>query len=301
MSGAITFTLDLEDHRPDESAELRYPRVTRMVLEHLAGQGITGTFFVVGVVAEAEPALVREVAAAGHEIGYHTWDHTPLVARDDASLREDLRRGKGLLEELTGEAVVGFRAPTFSLVASTSWATDVIADEGFTYSSSVLPASNPLYGYPGAPLDPFLWPCGLAEFPSPLGGVGRFQIPYLGGTYLRLLPRPLITAAHKRATNAVPWTYMHPYDVDPGEKYWREPVAGAMAPLLWVGRRRVLLKLDHLLAEGSAGSLGAPLRDRVDEARAGGTYDPATMTLTPATDPTRSQTRPAARPQIEEQ
>lgn len=291
MSGAITFTLDLEDHRPDESAELRYPRVTRMVLEHLAGQGVTGTFFVVGIVAEAEPDLVREVAAAGHEIGYHTWDHTPLVERDEASLREDLRRGKGLLEDLAGDAVVGFRAPTFSLVESTTWATDVIADEGFTYSSSVLPAANPLYGYPGAPLDPFLWPSGLAEFPSPLGGVGRFQIPYLGGTYLRLLPRPLISAAHRRATSPVPWTYMHPYDVDPGERYWREPVAGVMAPLLWVGRRRVLTKLDHLLDGSGAAPHGVPLRDRIDEARAGGTYDPSTMTLTPT--PTPNPTPPA--------
>lgn len=188
----ITFTLDLEDHRPDEFAALRYPAATRVVADYLAERGIVATFFVIGEVARHQPDLVPQLAAAGHEIALHGWHHTPLVEQDEASLRRDLGQGRDLLEQQSGAPVVGFRAPTFSLIASTVWAVDVLHDEGFGYSSSVLPAANPLYGFPGAPLDPFLWPCGLAEFPVPIAGIGRWRVPYLGGTYLRLLPRRVV-------------------------------------------------------------------------------------------------------------
>ena len=269
---AITFTLDLEDHRPDEDAELRYPTVTRTILAHLADRQITGTFFVVGIVAEAEPDLVREIAAAGHEIALHGWRHVPLVEHTPASMREDVVRGKAFLEDLTGEACVGYRGPTFSLVPSTTWATSVLHDAGFAYSSSVLPTANPLYGYPGAPGDPFEWPCGLAELPVPIAGAGPARVPYLGGTYLRLLPTRAIREAHARGGRRLPWTYMHPYDIDTDEGYWKVPDAGWMSPLLWVGRRGVLAKLDLLLGAGAGA--GQPLRDRLDEARRGGTFHP---------------------------
>jgi polysaccharide deacetylase family protein (PEP-CTERM system associated) len=265
----VTFTLDLEDHRPPTRAERRYPAATRAILGRLAARGVTGTVFVVGEVAEEDPGLVREVAAAGHEVALHGWRHVPLTDLDEASLRADVRRGRALLEDLTGRAVVGFRAPTYSLTAATVWATEVLAGEGFAYSSSVLPSANPLHGFPGAPRDPFLWPCGLAELPVPVAGVGRASVPYLGGTYLRLLPGPLTAALHARGGRRVPWTYVHPYDADVGERYWRVPDAGRLSPLLWVGRRGVLAKLDAVLARP-----GPPLRDRLDEARAGGTFHP---------------------------
>jgi polysaccharide deacetylase family protein (PEP-CTERM system associated) len=268
----ITFTLDLEDHRPDDAAELRYPSVTRTILGHLAERNIAGTFFVVGVVAQAAPELVREIAAAGHEVALHGWEHIPLVEHTPESMRTDVTRGKAFLEDLIGQAVVGYRAPTFSLVASTTWATDVLTEAGFTYSSSVLPTHNPLYGYPGAPGDPFMWPSGLAELPVPIAGAGRARVPYLGGTYLRLIPSAAIRRAHDRGGRRVPWTYMHPYDIDTAEKYWKVPDAGWLSPLLWVGRRGVLAKLDRLLA--GDGGAGQPLRDRLDEAHRGGTFDP---------------------------
>jgi hypothetical protein len=177
---------------------------------------------------------------------------------------------------------VGFRAPTFSLVPETVWATEVLLAAGYTYSSSVLPARSPLYGYPGTPRDPFLWPCGLAELPVPTAGVGRLQLPYLGGTYLRVLPQPLITRIHRRGARRLPWTYMHPYDIDTDEPYWRVPDAGWMSPALWVGRKRLLAKLDRLGA--ATGAFGPPLRDRLDLARSGGTFHPRTIA-----DPTPSE------------
>ena len=267
---AVTFTLDLEDHRPSPDHPVRYPALTREVLEFLDLRGIRGTFFVVGEVAEAAPDLVGEVAARGHEIGLHGWRHTPLTELDADSFRADVDRGKALLEDLAGRPVVGFRAPTFSLVPESRWAIDVLADAGFAYSSSILPARSPLFGDPSLPTTPFRWPNGLAELPVPIAGAGPARVPYLGGTYLRVLPAPLIRRAHARGERRVPWTYLHPYDVDTDEPYWKVPDAGWMSPLLWVGRKRVLGKLDQLVGTGA----GRPLRERLDEARRGGTFHP---------------------------
>lgn len=274
MVAPLTFTLDLEDHRPDESFPLRYPTVMREVLEFLAARNVTGTIFVVGEVAQAAPELVREVAAHGHEIGLHSWRHVPITELDPETFRAETAKGRAVLEDLTGQQVEGYRAPTFSLVPASLWAVDVLAELGFTYSSSVLPAPNPLFGFPGAPRQPFLWPNGVAELPAPLAGLGRFTVPYLGGTYFRMIPWVAISAA-RRVFDAgrVPWTYIHPYDFDTEEPYWPVPDAGRLAPLLWVNRKRMFAKLDRLLARG----VGAPLRERLDEARRGGVFNPATL------------------------
>jgi polysaccharide deacetylase family protein (PEP-CTERM system associated) len=286
---AITFTVDLEDHRPDASVAPRYPAATRAILEHLDRTGTKATFFVVGVVAAAAPELIREIAAAGHEVALHCWQHIPLVEHDAASFRADITKGKAFLEDLTGAPVVGYRAPTFSLVASTTWAPALLTEAGFTYSSSVLPTANPLYGFPEAPADAFLWPCGLAEFPVPIAGIRRIAIPYLGGTYLRVLPSRVIQLALARSPRRVPWAYLHPYDTDTGERYWVVPDAGpVMSPLLWVGRRRVLAKLDRLLDAGAGavgGAPGLPLRDRVDEARLGPVFAPPVPAPAPIRTP----------------
>lgn len=265
---AITFTLDLEDHRPAPSAEARHVGATLRVLDELEGLGVRGTFFVVGEVAEAEPQLVREVAARGHELALHDWDHLQLDRSDPDRFREGVRKGKALLEDLGARPVLGYRAPTFSLVPSTVWATEVLTEEGFAYSSSVLPAKNPLHGFPAAPSDPFLWPSGLLELPPPMVDLGAGRVP-LGGTYLRVLP--LAVVRRRVSSAAVPFLYCHPYDFDPDEPFWWEPVAGTMAPLLWVGRRRLMGKVAALLDPA-----GPPLAERLDEARAvARPFDPA--------------------------
>ena len=119
------------------------------------------------------------------------------------------------LEQLIGQDIVGFRAPRFSLVPRSSWAVDVLKDIGFTYSSSVMPTTLALYGYPGVPTQPFAWDNGLIEFPVPLVSLGGRKIPYLGGIYLYLSPKWLTDRwmSDCRAEEVL-WTYMHPYDVE---------------------------------------------------------------------------------------
>ncbi len=266
MGNTVTFTLDLEDHREHADDEVRYPRLTREVLDFLDAREARGTFFVVGEVAAAAPQLVREIAARGHELALHGWRHVPLTELEPAAFWADVTRGKELLEELGGAEVRGFRAPTFSLVPETRWAVDVLADAGFTYSSSVLPAANPLFGDPTLPTTPFRWPNGLLELPCPVVRGGRLGLPYLGGVYLRALPRS--TSAGARAVvgrKQLLWIYCHPYDFDPDEPFWIVPDAGRVGSrLLWYNRRRTFAKVERILH----GRAGRPLGERLHEVAA---------------------------------
>jgi polysaccharide deacetylase family protein (PEP-CTERM system associated) len=259
----VTFTLDLEDHRPSPDAEERYPALTRQVLDFLDARDARGTFFVVGETAEAHPELVGEIAARGHEVGLHGWRHQPLTELTAESFRADVSRGKALLEELGGAPVQGFRAPTFSLVPDSRWAVDVLLDTGFTYSSSVLPARSPLFGDPSLPAAPFRWPNGLAELPCPVVRAGSVGLPYLGGVYLRAIPGAASSVARRSVgREQLLWIYCHPYDFDPDEEFWVVPDAGRLGSrLLWYNRRRTFAKIEAMLR----GRTGPPLAERLAE------------------------------------
>ena len=265
MRPDITFTFDLEDHRAPGSTDVRYPRLTRRVLELLDGLSVRGTFFVTGEVAEQAPELVRDIAGAGHELGFHGWYHDPLPDISPVRFRDEAKRGKELLEELGGSPVLGFRAPVFSLIPSSRWAVDVLADEGYAYSSSVLPARNPLFGDPSLPTRAFRWPNGLIELPCPVARVGSIGLPYLGGVYLRALPRAVSAAATRVWGGAQTlWVYCHPYDFDADEPFWVAPEVGrAGSRLLWYNRRHALAKVEALLRGGA----GMPLGERLTAIR----------------------------------
>jgi polysaccharide deacetylase family protein (PEP-CTERM system associated) len=256
----VTFTLDLEDHRPEGSPDgtERYPDLTRRILDFLDARAVRGTFFVVGEVAAAHPEIVRDVASRGHEVGLHAWRHVPLTDLDPDTVRADVTRGKELLEELTGAPVTGFRAPIFSLVPGSRWVVDVLVDAGFTYSSSVLSARSPLFGDPSLPTAPFRWPEGLVELPCPVARLGSYGVPYLGGVYLRALPRVVSAAAERGfGRDQMLWIYCHPYDFDDAEPYWVVPEAGPWGSrLLWYNRRRTFAKVDALLRGRAAPPLG---------------------------------------------
>lgn len=263
MAPRITFTFDVEDHRPDDRAELRLLDATRRVLDLCAEWRVVGSVYVVGEVARDHPELVREIAAQGHELGLHGWSHAPITELTPDRFREETARGRDLLAEVSGQEVIGFRAPTFSLVPETLWATEILTELGFAYSSSVLPAWSPLFGFPGLPRRPFTWPSGLRELPAPIVRVGPLGLPVVGGTYLRVLPWPLVRAGlRKGPLGPVPFTYCHPYDFDPGEPFWVVPGVGRVGSvLLWHGRKGMAERVGRLLAGGT----GPPLRDRLGE------------------------------------
>ena len=261
MPVPVTFTLDVEDHRPDESAEVRFPELTLNVLDFLDERQIRATVFVVGSLVDEHSGLIAEIARRGHEVALHSWEHVPITTQTPGRFRDDARRGREALEDVTGREVVGYRAPTFSLVPESAWATEILTDLGFEYSSSVLPAASPLFGWPGAPGDPFRWPDGLVEIPAPVLGVGKWALPVLGGVYFRVLPLVVARFGLRRGRGlATPWLYCHPYDFDPDEAFWVVPGSGRLGSrLLWMNRRRMFGKVEALLGEVS----GRPLAEEV--------------------------------------
>lgn len=251
-------TFDIEDPRPSPDLPARHGLMTHTVLDFLDETRTKATFFVVGELAESEPELVRAIAQRGHEVALHGWSHVTLDKLDPAEVREGLIRGKGVLEELAGQPCLGYRAPIFSLVPATNWVTELLLEAGFTYSSSVLPAANPQFGDPGAPRIPFLWANGLLELPTTVRGFGPTTIPFLGGFYLRVLPKWTVRRSLCRLElPAAPWVYMHPYDFDSEEKPYRLPWASWwVSRLVFTNRRRAFSRLRAVLELGTAAPLG---------------------------------------------
>ncbi|MEZ5373129.1 MAG: polysaccharide deacetylase family protein [Microthrixaceae bacterium] len=270
MAGGITFTIDVEDHWADPAGELRYEQLAWEVLGWLDELKVRGTWFFVGELAGRHPDLVAAVGAAGHEVGVHGWTHTPLPELSPERFRDDVRRAKATLEDLGGTEVLGFRAPTYSLVKESVWATEVLAEEGYAYSSGVASRRNPLWWYPGVPSHPFRWPSGLLETSGEFASVGRYVYYFGGGTFLRATPWWMVREGFARwAEEGVAWIYCHPYDFDPGEERFRIPdVPAVLSPLLWAGRRNTWSRVGRLLRNAAD-----PLGERLDEfealARAG--------------------------------
>lgn len=202
----------------------RWRRNTLRTLELLARNGCRATFFVLGWVAERDPGLIQEVAAAGHELACHSHLHRPLYQLKPNEFREDLRRSRDAIESAAGSRVVGFRAPTFSITNESSWALEVLAEEEFEYDSSIFPVHHDLYGMPKAPRWIHLrcFPSGRSiwEVPPSTVRIGGTNIPFGGGGYLRQLPmtftRWAIKTLHARDRQPV-IVYFHPWELDPDQ------------------------------------------------------------------------------------
>ncbi len=245
---SILFSLDLEDHTGRYDAGARYIGNAKLYLDYLESINIRGTFFTVGLVARHAPELLREIAGRGHEIACHSLDHTPLPKQTPQAFRESTATARQLLQDATGQVVEGYRAPIFSLTRQADWAPAILSELGFVYSSSVLPSTNPLFGFQGQPEVPFIWPSGLIEFPVVLGSVMAKRVPFLGGFYLRYLPQFIIQRSMEQLPDdAQAWTYIHPYDIDHAEKDWRmADTASWVSLLLWFNRRGTIKKLNSL-------------------------------------------------------
>jgi peptidoglycan-N-acetylglucosamine deacetylase len=262
LTRPVVFSLDLEDHLRSYGAQARFAGNAIAILDLLESLEVRGTFFIVARIAETHPALVRQVAARGHEIACHSYDHTPIDRETRDGFAANLAKAKQLLEQVSGQGVSGFRAPIFSLTRATAWATGIIRETGFDYSSSVVPAPNPLYGFDGAPRVPFRWPSGLLEFPCPVASFLGASLPFLGGVYFRYLPWPMIRGAILRMPPEVlPWTYLHPYDFDTSEPFGRMPETSWLTNVIcWMNRRGTAPRLRRLFADRPS----ARFRDLLD-------------------------------------
>lgn len=252
------FGVDLEDVRLRVPRGARYadrvPAMTERYLDFLARHGARGTFFVVGDVARAHPELVRRIAGAGHEVACHSDLHLSLDRQTPAGFRDDLCRCLDALRAAGVDGVRGYRAPFFSLTERTRWAYPVLAELGFDYSSSVLPARSPLYGWPGFGQDAREVD-GIVEIPMTL--VPGLRVPGGGGVYFRVLPWPLLRRfllREQRAGRAVPG-YLHPYDIDVRQERFTHPGFAPRSPgnwLMYANRGAVLERLERLARMGFA-------------------------------------------------
>jgi polysaccharide deacetylase family protein (PEP-CTERM system associated) len=201
----------------------RVERNTNVLLDIFDGPGVRATFFVLGWVAERHPALVRDIAARGHEIASHGFDHQIIYEQAPAAFREDIRRSKRLLEDLAGVGVLGYRAPSFSITRRSLWALDVLVEEGYRYDASIFPVRHDRYGIPDAPrgIHRLLRPGGeLVEFPPSTVRVLGVNLPVAGGGYFRIFPywwtRLGIARVNRRERQPVAF-YLHPWEVDPDQ------------------------------------------------------------------------------------
>ncbi len=251
--------IDLEDVRSMVPGGERYaeavPRIARLLLDFLARRRARATFFTVGDVARRYPGLVGEIAAAGHELACHSSDHEPLDRVDRDGLRRDLERNREDLLRAGARDVQGFRAPIFSLTPETAWAYEVLAELGFSYSSSVLPRRSPLYGWEGFGERPRRTAAGVWEVPISTCGLGGRGLPFAGGVYFRVLPFGLVRwlFGRRRASGDAVVGYVHPYDLDTSQERFVHPGLGGspfLNALMYVNRGRVLSRLERLVGEG---------------------------------------------------
>ena len=182
--------------------------------------------FVLGWVAERHKTLVKRIVDAGHELASHGYGHELITAQSPQTFREDVRQAKNILEDIGGKAVLGYRAPTFSITKETEWALPVLVEEGYRYDSSIVPIVHDYYGIPGA--NPTIHTLetdsgSIIEVPPSTCQFAGFKIPIAGGGYFRFFPYFLLKKLLRRveAQGQPLIMYLHPWELDPGQPRMR--------------------------------------------------------------------------------
>jgi polysaccharide deacetylase family protein (PEP-CTERM system associated) len=192
------------------------------ILGLMADGNVHGTFFTLGWIAERYPAMVRRIVAGGHELASHGYGHLRASDQDLAEFTQDITSAKKLLEDIGGQQVRGYRAPSFSIGTGNLWALDALLDAGYRYSSSIYPIAHDHYGMPDAPRFAF-YPNGadgLLEVPITTVRMGKRNLPAGGGGYFRLLPYALsrwMMRKVNRDDHESAIFYFHPWELDPGQ------------------------------------------------------------------------------------
>jgi polysaccharide deacetylase family protein (PEP-CTERM system associated) len=263
-----------------ESLDSRVEPNTDRLLEMFDRAGVTGTFFVLGWVAERRPAIVRKIRAAGHEVASHGYWHQLTYDLSIEKFRDDVRRAKALLEDQAGVAVRGYRAPSYSITKRSLWALDVLIEEGYEYDASIFPIRHDTYGIQNAPRHPHRLardPGGLIEAPPSTVRIGGVNLPIAGGGYFRLLPYGWTRwgIAHVNRVERRPVIfYLHPWEIDPDQP--RMPVGRVSRLRHYRNLHVTAARLERLLRDFAFGPLADLLRNAA----------PLAVALSPASKPT---------------
>ncbi|MBT1064827.1 DUF3473 domain-containing protein [Bowmanella sp. Y26] len=202
---------DWDDYQP------RVDGNTRRLLDVFARHGVKSTFFVLGWVAERYPELIKEIHAQGHEIASHGYSHRRAYEQTPDEFKMDVLRSRDHLQDLLGEKIAGYRAPSFSIGYSNEWAFEILAELGFGYSSSTYPVKHDLYGTPDWPRFAYLRKENIIEIPIPTLKVMGKQVPIGGGGYFRLYPYGLTRKLVQKYLDKErqPYSfYFHPWEID---------------------------------------------------------------------------------------
>lgn len=241
--GAFETVIDRADW---DGLDCRVERNCQQILALFEETGVKGTFFTLGWIAERYPAMMRHIADAGHEIASHGWDHARVFTLGREAFAADIERARKVLEDVTGQHVTGYRAPSFSIDARTPWAHEVLAEQGYVYSSSVAPIVHDHYGWREAPRFAFrpVEGADLIEIPVTTAEVAGRRMAAGGGGFFRLLPyavsRWAIRQVNERDGRPAVF-YFHPWEIDPDQP------RPAVAPLK--SRLRHYTNLDVMAAK----------------------------------------------------
>ena len=218
---------------------------TQRVLDLFDESNAKATFFFVGWVAERFPHLVREVQSRGHELACHSYWHRTVYSLSPDEFRMDTRLAKRMIEDAAGVEVRGYRAPSWSITKACLWALDILAEEGFTYDSSIYPIHHDLYGVPGAKRFPYTHACGnrleLREFPPATLRFAGTNFPVAGGGYLRIFPSVFTEHAFRTFENNYGErvvVYLHPWELDPEQPRIHGPIKSRLRHYTNLGRMR---------------------------------------------------------------
>lgn len=261
-------TIDFEDwyqgleipHTEWGKFEDRVVPAGRRLLELLDQADVRATFFVLGYVAERHPEIVREIAAAGHEIGTHGYSHTLIYKQTPEVFRSEIERAVRSLEDNIGQRVLGHRAPFFSITRDSLWALEVLGELGIRYDSSIFPVLNYRYGIEDAPRWPYEVAAGgrtLIEFPISTWQLLGRNLPIAGGAYFRIYPYSLTRRAF-RAVNEKGYPvvfYLHPWELDADHP--RIPLPRRISMTHYFNLRKTEDRLKRLLRDFSF----APMRE----------------------------------------
>ncbi len=225
-------TIDVEDYfqvsamapyirRADwDRCECRVEHNIDRILRLLAAKNTHATFFTLGWIAERYPDMVRRIVREGHELASHGYGHQRVSDLTEAEFFDDITRSKGLLEDLGGQAVWGYRAPSFSIGANNLWALDTLQRAGYRYSSSIYPVKHDHYGMPNAPRFAYETRGGMMEVPPTTLRMFNRNLPSSGGGYFRLMPyalsRWMLQQVNKQDEQSAIF-YFHPWEIDPGQ------------------------------------------------------------------------------------